>query len=70
MKSDSLVILMTASTLLRQGSRQATALGLELLERRRRWLRRERNLAELRALDAGRLDDIGLSEPARAQMVG
>ncbi len=70
MKSDSLVILMAASTLVRDGSRQAAALGLGLLERRRRWLRRERNLDEVRALDAGRLDDIGLSEAARARMVG
>jgi uncharacterized protein YjiS (DUF1127 family) len=32
--------------------------------------RRRRNLAELRALDSGRLQDIGLSEAARARMVG
>jgi uncharacterized protein YjiS (DUF1127 family) len=30
--------------------------------------RRRRNLAELRALDSGRLQDIGLSEAARARM--
>jgi len=70
MKSNSLVILMTVSTVLRHGSHQATALGLGLLERVRRSRRRERNLAELRALDAGRLDDIGLSAAARARMVG
>jgi uncharacterized protein YjiS (DUF1127 family) len=32
--------------------------------------RRRRNLAELRALDACRLQDIGLSEQGRARIVG
>ena len=41
-----------------------------LLELVRHRSRRRRNLAELRALDACRLQDIGLSEAARSQMTG
>jgi len=32
--------------------------------------RRKKNLAELRALDACRLQDIGLSEQARSRIIG
>jgi uncharacterized protein YjiS (DUF1127 family) len=41
-----------------------------LLEIVRHRARRRKNLAELRALDACRLEDIGLSAAARARMVG
>ena len=34
----------------------------------RRWRQRSRNLAELRGLDADRLEDIGLSEHARERI--
>ena len=49
-------------------SRATKSHGLLAMVRHRS--RRRRNLAELRALDAGRLQDIGLSEAARAQMIG
>ena len=39
-----------------------------LLERLRRQARRDQNLAELMALDSDRLQDIGLSERARARI--
>lgn len=42
--------------------------GLELAKRVRRRGQRERNLAELKALDAGGLADIGPSEAARARI--
>lgn len=61
---------MTTPTTVWNGEHRATTLGLGLLERVRRRVRRKRNLAELRALDAGRLEDIGLSEEARARIVG
>ena len=70
MKSESFEILLAASAVLRQGSRLTTGLGFGLLEWRHRRARRQRNLAELRALDAGRLADIGLSEEARARIAG
>jgi len=41
-----------------------------LLEIVRHRVRRRKNLAELRALDACRLEDIGLSESGRARIVG
>ena len=41
-----------------------------LLEIVRHRARRRRNLAELRALDTCRLEDIGLSAAARARMIG
>ena len=41
-----------------------------LLEIVRHRARRRKNLAELRALDACRLEDIGLSATARARMIG
>ena len=49
-------------------SRATKSHGLLALMRHRS--RRRRNLAELRALDACRLQDIGLSEAARARMTG
>ncbi len=52
------------------GRSRATKSGLGLLQRVRLRVRRRRNLAELRALDACRLADIGLSEEARARLVG
>jgi uncharacterized protein YjiS (DUF1127 family) len=52
------------------GWSRATKSGLGLLQRVRLRVRRRRNLAELRGLDAGRLEDIGLSEEARARLVG
>ncbi len=48
----------------------ATKPGHGLLEMVRRRSRRRRNLTELRALDACRLQDIGLSEQARARIIG
>ena len=44
--------------------------GHGLLEAMRHRSRRRRNLAELRSLDSCRLQDIGLSEAARARIVG
>lgn len=44
--------------------------GHGLLEMVRHRTRRRRNLAELRALDACRLQDIGLSEQARSRIIG
>ena len=44
--------------------------GHGLLEMVRHRSRRRRNLAELRALDTCRLQDIGLSEQGRSQIVG
>ena len=41
-----------------------------LLEAVRHRARRRKNLAELRALDACRLEDIGLSPVARSRMLG
>lgn len=70
MKSESFMVLFAASTMVRHGAQRGTDLGLEVLERLRRHRRRDRNLAELRALDAARLADIGLSAAARARMVG
>ena len=52
------------------GRGRAMPLGRELLQRIRIRVRRQRNLAELRALDAERLQDIGLSEWARARLTG
>ncbi len=52
------------------GPARASRPGHGLLEMVRHRSRRRRNLAELRALDSGRLQDIGLSEAARARMVG
>ncbi len=48
----------------------ATKPGHGLLEMVRHRSRRRRNLTELRALDACRLQDIGLSEQARARIIG
>lgn len=39
-----------------------------MLDLVRRWQQRGRNLAELRGLDADRLEDIGLSEHARERI--
>ena len=50
----------------RNGQVRATRPGHGLLEMVRHRSRRRRNLAELRALDSCRLQDIGLSEQARA----
>jgi uncharacterized protein YjiS (DUF1127 family) len=44
--------------------------GVGLIGLVRLRIRRRRNLAELRALDAGRLEDIGLSEATRARITG
>ncbi len=52
---------------------RASAVGAKLFRRLRHWqhgrTRRSRNLAELRTLDADRLQDIGLSPDARARML-
>ena len=58
--------LMTA----RSGRARAIPFGQGLLQRIRFRARRQRNLAELRALDAERLEDIGLNEWARARITG
>ncbi|MDX1575340.1 MAG: hypothetical protein R3285_04045 [Kiloniellales bacterium] len=50
--------------------RSGTKGGHGLLELVRHRSRRLKNLAELRALDSARLQDIGLSEEARARIVG
>jgi uncharacterized protein YjiS (DUF1127 family) len=44
--------------------------ALALIEVARHSRRRDRNLAELRALDGVRLDDIGLTRQARARILG
>ena len=44
--------------------------GNGIVERVRHRSRRRRNLAELRALDGFRLEDIGLSAADRARIVG
>jgi uncharacterized protein YjiS (DUF1127 family) len=49
---------------------RATRPGHGLLEMLRHKSRRRRNLAELRALDMCRLQDIGLSAQARARIIG
>ena len=55
---------------IRNGERPGIRPGHGLLEMVRHRSRRRRNLAELRALDSCRLQDIGLSEAARAQIIG
>ena len=62
--------LVAAMTVVRDGVRWESNLGAELLKWARQRRQRERNLAELRALDVGRLADIGLNESTRAQIVG
>lgn len=62
--------LVAAMTVVRDGVRWESNLGPELLKWVRRRRRRKRNLAELRALDGGRLADIGLNESTRARIVG
>ena len=62
--------LVAAMTVVRNGDRWESNLGAELLKWARQRRQRERNLAELRALDVGRLADIGLKESTRAQIVG
>jgi len=54
---------------IRNGQMRATRPGHGLLEMVRHRTRRKKNLAELRALDACRLEDIGLSEAARARII-
>ncbi len=61
---------MTVRTKSRNGRPQAPKPGLGLLAMVRHRARRRRTLAELRALDGGRLADIGLSQEARARIVG
>ncbi len=61
---------MTARMKIRNEQRRATRPGHGLLEMVRQRSRRRRNLTELRALDACRLQDIGLSEQARARIIG
>lgn len=54
----------------RNGQLRATGADHGLLEMVRHRSRRRRNLAELRALDTCRLQDIGLSEEAWARIIG
>ena len=61
---------MAARMKIRNGQLQAAKPGHGLLEMVRHKSRRRRNLAELRALDTCRLQDIGLSEQARARIIG
>ena len=61
---------MTIRTKIRNGQIRAARPGHGLLEMVRHRSRRRRNLAELRALDSCRLEDIGLSEAARARLTG
>ncbi len=58
------------ATLKTASSGRAIPLGRALLQRIRVRTRRQRNLAELRALDAERLADIGLSAWARSRITG
>lgn len=58
------------ATLKTASSGRAIPLGRVLLQRIRVRTRRQRNLAELRALDAERLADIGLSAWARSRITG
>lgn len=69
MKSNSIVPVVPRRNAAK-GSRGGHALARGLLEPLHRRARRNRNLAELRALDACRLADIGLSEEARGRIVG
>ncbi len=61
---------MVARMKIRNGQLRAARPGHGLLEMVRHKSRRRRNLAELRALDTCRLQDIGLSEKARARIIG
>ncbi len=61
---------MTARMKIRNERLRATRPGHGLLEMVRHGARRRRNLAELRALDTCRLQDIGLSAQARARIIG
>ncbi len=61
---------MVARTKIRNGQLRAARPGHGLLEMVRHKSRRRRNLAELRALDTCRLQDIGLSAQARARIIG
>jgi uncharacterized protein YjiS (DUF1127 family) len=61
---------MTTSTNLPNGHCHLPRPGVGLISLVRLRIRRRRNLAELRALDAGRLEDIGLSEATRARITG
>ena len=61
---------MAARIKIRNGQLHLTRPGHGLLEMLRHGARRRRNLAELRALDTCRLQDIGLSAQARARIIG
>ena len=61
---------MAARMKVRNGQLRAARPGHGLLEKVRHKTRRRRNLAELRALDTCRLQDIGLSAQARARIIG
>ena len=61
---------MAARMKIRNEQLRATRPGHGLLEMVRHGARRRRNLAELRALDTCRLQDIGLRAQARARMIG
>jgi hypothetical protein len=61
---------MAARMNVRNGQLHLTKPGHGLLEMLRYGTRRRRNLAELRALDSCRLQDIGLSAQARARIIG
>ncbi len=61
---------MVARMKIRNGQLRAARPGHGLLEMVRHKSRRRRNLAELRALDTCRLQDIGLSAQARARIIG
>ena len=61
---------MAARMKIRNEQLRAARPGHGLLEMVRHRSRRRRNLAELRALDTCRLQDIGLSEQARARIIG
>ena len=54
----------------RGAGRPKITVGNGVLGMMRHLSRRKRNLAELRSLDSCRLQDIGLSEAARARIVG
>ena len=61
---------MTTTSSERNAGHRSGSMAQDLLTLVRRRAQRRKNLAELRALDGIRLADIGLSERARARILG